>query len=125
MLRPILAAAATTASLAATALPASANDFEPVSDLSEFLSLIEGRELRLGLFGVALKVMPDGRIDGTALGDTVTGSWNWQDGFFCRELDWGGTPIPYNCQLVEVRGNRVIRFTVDQGAGDSAQFNLR
>jgi hypothetical protein len=125
MLRPILTAAATGCTLAATALPALANDFEPVDDLAEFLSLVEGRELRLGLFGVALNVMPDGRIDGTAMGDPVTGSWTWQDGFFCRELDWGGTPIPYNCQLVEVRGNGVIRFTVDQGAGDSAQFNLR
>jgi len=120
-----LAAAAFAATFASAALPACANDFQPVSDLSEFLSLVEGRELRLGLFGVALKVTPDGRIDGSALGDPITGSWTWQDGFFCRELDWGGTPIPYNCQLVEVRDNGVIRFTVDQGAGDSAQFNLR
>jgi hypothetical protein len=125
MLRPILASATLAGSLATAPMPAFANDFEPVSDLTEFLSLIEGRELRLGLFGVALKVMSDGRIDGTALGDPVTGSWSWEDGFFCRELDWGGTPIPYNCQLVEVRGNAVVRFTVDQGAGDSAQFNLR
>lgn len=121
MLRPLVAA--TTLSLAPIA--ALANDFEPVTELSDFLSLIEGRELRLGLFGVALKVLPDGRIDGRALGDPVTGSWAWQDGFFCREMDWAGTPIPYNCQLVEVRDDAVIRFTVDQGAGDSAQFNLR
>jgi hypothetical protein len=125
MLRQTLAPATLTATLALSALPAAANDFEPVSDLAEFLSLVDGRELRLGLFGISLKVTPDGRIDGTALGYEVTGSWAWQDGFFCREMDWGGTPIPYNCQLVEVRGNDVIRFTVDQGAGDSAQFNLR
>jgi hypothetical protein len=125
MLRPILASATLAGFLATAPMPAFANDFEPVSDLTEFLSLIEGRELRLGLFGVALKVKSDGRIDGTALGDPVTGSWSWEDGFFCRELDWGGTPIPYNCQLVEVRGSGVLRFTVDQGAGDSAQFNLR
>lgn len=114
---------ATTLTLAP--LPVSANEFQPVTELSEFLSLIEGRELRLGLFGISLKVMPDGRIDGSALGDEVTGSWAWQDGFFCREMDWGGTPIPYNCQLVEAAGDDVLRFTVDQGAGDSAEFNLR
>lgn len=125
MPRPSLAPAALTAMLATAALPALANDFEPVTELSDFLSIIEGRELRLGLFGIAIRVTPDGRIDGSALGDPITGSWNWQDGFFCRELDWGGTPIPYNCQLVEVRGTGVLRFTVDQGAGDSAQFNLR
>jgi len=39
-------------------------------------------------------------------------------------MDWGGYPIDYNCQLVEVRGG-AMRFTVDRGAGDSATFNLR
>jgi hypothetical protein len=40
-------------------------------------------------------------------------------------MDWSGTEIPYNCQLVEVAGDSQIRFTVDQGAGDSATLNLR
>jgi hypothetical protein len=123
MLRPLLATAALTAMLAP--LPAAANEFQPVTDQSEFLSILEGRELRLGLFGLSLQVTPDGRIDGRALGDDITGTWAWQDGFFCREMDWGGTEIPYNCQLVEVQGDAVMRFTVDQGAGDSAEFNLR
>ncbi len=69
MLRPIIASA--TLSLAPVA--ALANDFQPVTDLSQFISLVDGRELRLGLFGVSLKVLPDGRIDGSALGDPVTG----------------------------------------------------
>jgi hypothetical protein len=121
MLRPLVASA----TLAIAPLPALANDFQPVTELDQFLSIVEGRELRLGLFGISLSLTPDGRIDGRALGDTVTGSWAWQDGFFCREMDWGGTEIPYNCQLVEAQGTEVIRFTVDQGAGDSAEFNLR
>jgi hypothetical protein len=121
MLRPFVVAA--TLSLSPVAVLA--NDFQPVSDLPQFLSLVEGRELRLGLFGLSIKVLPDGQIEGAALGDPITGSWAWQDGFFCREMDWGGTEIPYNCQLVEARGDDVLRFTVDQGAGDSAEFNLR
>jgi hypothetical protein len=104
---------------------AQANSFTPVKDLDTFLSLVQDRELRLGAFGIALKVMPDGTIAGRAGGWDVAGSWNWQDGYFCREMDWSGTPIPYNCQLVEVAGSDRIRFTVDRGAGDSAAFNLR
>ena len=107
------------------AAPLFANDYVPVSDESAFLSLMEGRELRLGMFGIALEVRPDGVIEGSASGWPVNGAWSWQDGFFCRELDWGGMEIPYNCQLVEVRGDSEIRFTVDQGAGQSAAFNLR
>jgi hypothetical protein len=107
------------------ALPAAANDFSPVREKSEFLSLVEGRELRLNLFRIRLEVLPDGRIEGSALGWGITGSWDWQDGYFCRQMDWSGMDIPFNCQLVEARGEQELRFTVDKGAGDSASFKLR
>jgi len=102
-----------------------AQAFEPVKDRADFLRLIEGRELRLGLFNITLSLTPDGRITGTALGWAVTGEWTWQDGFFCRKIDWSGTIIPANCQLVEARGNEQVRFTIDRGAGDAATFRLR
>jgi hypothetical protein len=107
------------------ALPAAANDFDAVREKSAFLSLVEGRDLRIGLYNLTLNVLPDGQIKGRALGWDITGSWNWQDGYFCREMDWSGMEIPYNCQLVEARGAEVMRFTVDRGAGDSASFRLR
>jgi len=107
------------------ALPVMSAAFEPVNALEEFIEVIEERELRLGLFGISLVISPEGTIEGSASGWPVTGTWEWQDGFFCREMDWGGTEIPYNCQLVEVRGDSEIRFTVDRGAGESAAFNLR
>jgi len=102
-----------------------AEGFVPVQDRDRFLDLVEGRELRLGLFGVRLNVTADGRIDGQAIAAEVTGHWYWQDGYFCREMDWSGQPIPYNCQLVEVRDTSELRFTVDRGAGQSATFRLR
>lgn len=98
--------------------------FERVSEEQSFVSLVNGKVLRLGLFGITLNVQPDGMIQGRASGWDVTGTWSWQDGFFCREMDWSGYPIEYNCQLVEVDGDRV-RFTVDRGAGDDAVFRLR
>jgi hypothetical protein len=107
-----------------SAIPAHA-DFVPVNDREVFLGLIEGRELRLGVFQIALKITPDGQINGSALGWGVTGTWAWEDGYFCREIDWSGKPIPYNCQLVEAQGTDRVRFTVDKGEGDEATFNLR
>jgi hypothetical protein len=106
-------------------LPALADGFEPVKEKDRFLDLIQNRELRIGLYNLSLNVLPDGRIDGSAMGWDITGNWAWKDGYFCREMDWSGTPISYNCQLVEAQGAEKLRFTVDQGKGDSATFRLR
>ena len=62
--------------------PAAASDFVPVVDKSEFLSLVEGRDLRIGLYNLTLNVLPDGQIKGRALGWDISGSWAWQDGYF-------------------------------------------
>ncbi|MEO1638483.1 MAG: dihydrodipicolinate reductase [Pseudomonadota bacterium] len=110
---------------AAVAAPANADIFVPVKDEDQFVSLIDGKELRNFLYGVTLNVYETGQIQGEAWGWDITGSWTWQDGYFCREMAWGDDPIPYNCQLVEVRADNRMRFTVDQGAGDSATFRLR
>ncbi len=109
----------------AAALPAAAESFSRISDRSAFVQTVQDKELRLGMFGVSLKVEEDGEIRGSALGWDIIGTWEWQDGYFCREMDWSGYPIPQNCQLVEAKGSEEIRFTVDKGAGDSASFKLR
>ncbi len=104
---------------------AEANDFQPVRDKSDFLSLVGDRALQIGLYNLSLNILPNGMIEGSALGWDITGNWQWQGGYFCREMDWSGMAIDYNCQLVEVRGDDRLRFTVDRGAGDSATFGLR
>ncbi len=104
--------------------PATAQQFEVVSDPDVFQAKVVGREIVNWTLGINLVVQPDGTISGRAVTWPVTGSWSWQDGFFCREMDWSGMVIDYNCQLVEVRDDQ-IRFTVDRGAGDAADFRLR
>jgi hypothetical protein len=111
--------------LLALPLPALADGFEPIREKGPFLDLIKDRALKIGIYNLSLNVMPDGRIDGSAMGWKITGSWDWKDGYFCREMDWSGTLINYNCQLVEAHGGDKVRFTVDQGQGDSAVFRLR
>lgn len=112
-------------SLTLLAAPAWADGYAPVKEKDEFIALVNGKELRNFFYGVRLNVLEEGRIEGSAIGWNIVGEWTWQDGYFCREMRWGGDPIPYNCQLVEARGDERIRFTVDQGAGDSASFRLQ
>ncbi len=106
------------------AAPVWADGFARISDRDRFVDTVAGRELRMWPLGISLVVEPDGVIRGNALGWDVTGTWEWRDGYFCREMDWSGYAIPMNCQLVEAEGESV-RFTVDQGRGDSASFSLR
>jgi hypothetical protein len=115
-MRPMLTAAI----LAATPLPALG--FERVADPTTFESLVIGREL--SRTGIRLQVLPDGRIQGRGLAWPVTGDWRWQDGYFCRTMDWSGYEIAYNCMTVLANG-RSVRFIADRGTGDSADFRIR
>lgn len=119
-MRPYLACISVALSLAVAA-PAAA-EFSKVSDRDAFVRLISGKTLTRPF--VQLQVAPDGAINGMGARWEVTGNWRWQNGFFCRDLNWGGDDLGYNCQEVRAHGNR-IRFTSDQGAGDSADFRLR
>lgn len=107
-------------SLALSATAAAA-DFAKIDNHSEFLRHVSGKTLTRPL--VEVRVTQDGRIEGRGSLWDVTGSWSWSDGYFCRDLYWGGDPLGYNCQAVHVSGERV-RFTSDRGAGQSAVFRL-
>ncbi|WP_425040888.1 dihydrodipicolinate reductase [Primorskyibacter sp. S187A] len=93
-----------------------------VKTKQQFVELIAGKTLSRPF--VKLQVTPNGSISGRGARWDVEGNWTWQDGYFCRDLFWGGDPLGYNCQEVRANGNRV-RFTSDRGAGDSAEFRLR
>ncbi len=107
--------------LVAFATPALA-DFAKINDESEFVDIIAGKTLTRPL--VRLEVTSTGQISGTGVRWPVTGNWSWQNGYFCRDLDWGGTDLGYNCQEVRIDENK-IRFISDRGAGQSAVFRLR
>lgn len=102
---------------------AAAAEFSVVSDRDNFVGLMQQGSLKHSLFPIRLNVLPDGVIAGEAVGSAVTGNWDWKDGFFCRQMAWGGKEIPYNCQLVEVDGPKV-RFTENKGEGRAATFRI-
>ena len=97
-------------------------DLAKVQDRTEFVDLVAGKTLTLPL--VRLTVKPDGTISGKGARWDVSGNWTWQDGYFCREIFWGGDPLGYNCQEVRFEDGR-MRFTSDRGAGASATFRVK
>lgn len=104
------------------ATSALAEGFQRIEDEANFVKLVKDRDLKR--FGIRLQVSDSGQIVGRAFGQEVTGEWDWQNGFFCRDLYLSGEELdPDNCQLVEVRGN-TVRFTSDMGRGDSAALRI-
>lgn len=99
-----------------------AAEYTKINSKSEFLALVQGKTLTRPL--VTLNVSETGGITGRGATWDVEGNWTWQNGYFCRDLFWGGDPLGYNCQEVGVSDGRV-RFTSDQGQGQSADFRLR
>lgn len=97
-------------------------EFSTIADEDQFIEIVDGKELKRPF--VNLEVSPDGEITGRGAAWQVEGNWTWNDGYFCRDLSWGGDSLGYNCQQVQAAGDR-IRFTSDKGAGDSAEFRLR
>ncbi len=107
---------------------AQAEDYLIIDDRAQFERLVQGKILTVKTpfyvrNSIRLVVRPSGTIQGRALRSDVTGSWNWDQGFFCREIDWDGTEIPYNCQQVLFNGTR-LRFVSDRGTGAKADFSL-
>ena len=94
---------------------------QKIETFEQFVEFVQGKKLTRPL--IKLEVSSDGRISGRGATWDVEGNWSWQDGYFCRDLFWGGDALGYNCQEVRVNGNR-IRFTSDRGAGDTAVFRL-
>ncbi len=97
-------------------------EFAKIHDEREFKAVVSGKTLTRPM--IKLQVSPEGRISGTGLRWAVEGNWSWQNGYFCRDLYWGGSALGYNCQEVRVRDGR-IRFTSDQGSGPYADFRLK
>ncbi|MCR9110457.1 dihydrodipicolinate reductase [Marivita sp. XM-24bin2] len=115
--------AVTIAAAAALLVPQVAQaELKRIEDKSEFMQMVQGKTLSRPL--VRLTVTADGRITGRGVTWDVTGSWDWKNGFFCRDLNWGGDDLGYNCQAVLANGSE-MRFIADQGAGQSADFRLR
>lgn len=99
-----------------------AGGFDRIESREEFVQLVAGRALTR--FGITLNVLPEGGIEGRAFGRRVTGAWRWDGGYFCRDLAFGDESLGPNCQVVEKNG-ALLRFTADEGKGDSADLRLR
>ena len=103
-------------------LMAAAQTNEWIKEEDRFINLIDGKKLKR--FLIELSVQTDGTITGMGAGTDVTGNWNWQDNYFCRNLSWGNRDLGSDCQKVELKDQKLF-FTSDQGRGATAGVSIR
>ena len=103
-------------------------EYRPVQDRGEFMQLVNGRTLVLTRPGIArpiaIQVQRNGALTGEARGYELTGAWQWENGRFCRQMDWGGYNVRYSCQAVSKDGD-TLKFVSDRGLFRTAYFELR
>ena len=66
----------------------------------------------------------DGTMVGTLRRGAIDGTWEFKDGYWCREFEAGGKASAYDCQTVELSGN-LGRFTRERGKGDGGVYALK
>ncbi|MEL7214047.1 MAG: hypothetical protein AAGK92_15385 [Pseudomonadota bacterium] len=99
--------------------------FAPITDTATFNKQIADRRLEFpDNPEIWFELKSNGTMTGELKGGTVTGTWEFSDGFWCREFKAGGTARPRDCQTVERAGNQV-RFTRNRGAGDAGVYLMK
>ncbi len=81
----------------------------------QFRAVVVGRPIRLD-DGVVFTVNADNTITGDVNGEAATGTWAFEDGFWCRRIVLGDA-FTEDCQLWVVDGDRLI-ITRDRGRGE-------
>lgn len=108
--------------VATAAASAASAEMTKVNSQKDFVCLVAGKKLTRPF--VKIEVAQDGNITGKGVTWEITGDWTWKDGYFCRNLFWGGDTLGYNCQEIKVKDG-LVRFTSDRGEGDSAEFKMK
>ncbi|PLX39202.1 MAG: hypothetical protein C0606_01280 [Hyphomicrobiales bacterium] len=65
----------------------------------------------------------DGTLNGTWHGKTLTGTWRWDDAFFCRVLT-APRPAPEDCQQWALADDKA-RLVRERGTGKTADYVVR
>ena len=115
----IVCAALTVAAWSGTAAAESGK--KKLTTEKEFREMVAGKRManKHG-YGIAHR---DGTITGTFAGKNMTGTWSWEDQYYCRTAKLGKKKYGHNCSVVTVSGNKVI-LKGSKGMGKKRTYRL-
>jgi hypothetical protein len=69
--------------------------------------------------GIRFIIHEDGKIAGDVDGRPLSGSWYWEDGYFCRTAELDGEFLDLDCEIIESLGDK-MRYTRERGDGPAS-----
>lgn len=91
-----------------------------IATAEKFRALVVGKLLSIDENSYTFRT--NGTLDGTFGGKPIAGTWEWKDGYLCRQLTTHSKN--YGCQLWTVSGNQHI-ITRDKGKGKSFVLTVK
>ena len=85
-----------------------------ITTKKEYITKVVGKKLTSGN-GVVYS-HKDGTLTGYFGEKEMTGTWTWEEGYWCRTVIIGGREFPHDCQVVTVLGDK-LTFIRDRGEG--------
>ncbi len=87
-----------------------------VTTREEFCRLFADRELSQG--DLSFTIHSDGKLTGYVDGLALSGTWAWEEGYFCRRAYLAEEDLGTDCELIESDGHR-MRYFPDKGKGSA------
>ncbi|NNG06026.1 MAG: hypothetical protein HKM95_18240 [Inquilinus sp.] len=97
----------------------------PIATAEDFRARVVDRPLEGGEGWNRLVIQSDGTMTGLrADGATLSGSWTFENGYFCREAIVDGASLGTDCQTVSIDGDSAV-FHRDGGRGERISYTFK
>lgn len=99
-------------------------EFERIASKEQYLELVAGRVAQMKGSNFSSTAFADGTMKGGGGDRKLSGTWTWEDGFFCREGTIGSDVLKRDCQIIEISGD-TLKVKRNRGEGENVVLQLK
>ena len=98
--------------------------YERITSKEQYVELVTGRAGLSKGSNISTTTFADGTMKGGGGGKTFSGTWTWEEEYFCREGTIGSNVLKRDCQTVEISGDS-LKIGRNKGKGESVVYILK
>lgn len=104
--------------------PAENVAYERITTKEQYIELVAGRAAKSKGSDFSSTALADGTLTSTGGSKKLSGTWTWEEGYFCREGTIGSEPLERDCQIIEIAGDS-LKVNRNKGEGESVILKLK